>query len=176
MERFALPIAGSVDTFATLPPASRHGARLGHWRSLPSLELDRAKAASHLLLYAGLPRLELARRPEIRPEVWLSGCRDPSPRAKVDLLVRPEFQPDQLARRRAELDAANFQVAGLGSSVRFDYLDAEVRQQQLEIGCRYIDLAHINCGLGLSESSGMSSPPGTMPLVASGYWVRSLRG
>ena len=61
---------------------------------------------------------------------------------EVDLLVRPEFQPDQLARRRAELDAANFQVAGLGSSVRFDYLDAEVRQQQLEIGCRYIDLAH----------------------------------
>ena len=61
---------------------------------------------------------------------------------EVDLLIRPEFQPDQLAQRRAELDAAKFQVAGLGSSVRFDYLDADVRQQQLEIGRGYIDLAH----------------------------------
>ncbi|MDB5334559.1 MAG: sugar phosphate isomerase/epimerase [Planctomycetaceae bacterium] len=61
---------------------------------------------------------------------------------ETDLLVRPEFQPDQLAQRRVELDAAKFQVAGLGSSVRFDYLDADVRAQQLEIGKRYIDLAH----------------------------------
>ena len=61
---------------------------------------------------------------------------------ETDLLVRSEFQPDQLAQRRAELEAAQFAVAGVGSSVRFDYLDSDVRQQQLEIGRRYIDLAH----------------------------------
>ena len=61
---------------------------------------------------------------------------------ETDLLVRPEFQPDQIPFRLAELQAAQFAVAGLGSSVRFDYLDAEVRNDQLEIGCRYIDLAH----------------------------------
>lgn len=61
---------------------------------------------------------------------------------ETDLLARPEFQPDQLANRLKELDAAQFAVAGLGSSVRFDYLDAGVREQQMEIGRRYIDLAH----------------------------------
>ncbi len=61
---------------------------------------------------------------------------------ETDLLVRPEFQASQLDQRRAELAAAEFEVAGLGSSVRFDYLDADVRQQQAEIGRRYIDLAH----------------------------------
>ncbi|MDB5390059.1 MAG: sugar phosphate isomerase/epimerase, partial [Planctomycetaceae bacterium] len=40
----------------------------------------------------------------------------------TELLQRPEFQIDQLAERRAELQSARFQVAGLGSSVRFDYL------------------------------------------------------
>ncbi len=61
---------------------------------------------------------------------------------ETDLLVRPEFQLDVLEQRRLELDQARFEVAGLGSSVRFDYLDADVRQQQVEIGMRYIDLAH----------------------------------
>ncbi len=61
---------------------------------------------------------------------------------ETNLLVRPEFQPDQLEVRRQELDAAEFEVAGLGSSVRFDYLDADVRREQVEIGRRYIDLAH----------------------------------
>lgn len=61
---------------------------------------------------------------------------------ETNLLVRPEFQPDQLPLRREELNAAQFAVAGLGSSVRFDYLDPVVRQQQIEIGCRYLDLAH----------------------------------
>lgn len=61
---------------------------------------------------------------------------------EANLLVRPEFQSSELPRRREELQAAGFEVAGLGSSVRFDYLDADVRRQQVEIGCRYIDLAH----------------------------------
>ena len=61
---------------------------------------------------------------------------------ETDLLMRPEFQPDVLEQRRAELNTAGFEVAGLGSSVRFDYLDADVRTRQVEIGRRYIDLAH----------------------------------
>lgn len=61
---------------------------------------------------------------------------------ETNLLVRSEFQPGQLDERRAELAAANFQVAGLGSSVRFDYLNADVRREQVEIGKQYIDLAH----------------------------------
>jgi sugar phosphate isomerase/epimerase len=60
----------------------------------------------------------------------------------TDLLQRPEFQPDQLALRRAELAAADFQVVGLGSSVRFDYPEEQTRQEQVRIGRRYIDLAH----------------------------------
>jgi len=60
----------------------------------------------------------------------------------TDLLHRPEFQPDQLERRRQELDALRFQVVGLGSSVRFDYLDPSILEEQMTIGKAYLDLAH----------------------------------
>ena len=76
------------------------------------------------------------------PEFGYDGVEIRLLERETDLLSRPEFQSDQLAQRRAELAAAQFSVAGLGSSVRFDYLDAHVRAQQLEIGRRYIDLAH----------------------------------
>lgn len=60
---------------------------------------------------------------------------------ETDLLARAEFQPEQLPVRRAELAAAEFQVCGLASSVRFDDPDPAQREQQLEIGRAYIDLA-----------------------------------
>lgn len=61
---------------------------------------------------------------------------------ETDLLSRPEFQPDQIRTRLEELRSAAFAVVGLGSSVRFDYLEADVRAHQVAIGCRYVDLAH----------------------------------
>lgn len=60
----------------------------------------------------------------------------------TELLHRAEFQPAVLEQRRNELHTADLKVVGLGSSVRFDYLDPEVRNQQVQIGKRYIDLAH----------------------------------
>jgi sugar phosphate isomerase/epimerase len=60
---------------------------------------------------------------------------------ETDLLKRPEFQPAQRARRRRELADCGFAVCGLGSSVRFDYLDADARAEQVEIGRAYLDLA-----------------------------------
>lgn len=60
----------------------------------------------------------------------------------VDLLARPEFQTHELERRRQELAEANFQVVGLGSSVRFDHLDESTRRDQTAIGKKYLDLAH----------------------------------
>jgi sugar phosphate isomerase/epimerase len=60
----------------------------------------------------------------------------------TDLLNRPELQLNQLSQRRGELAAADFQVVGLGSSVRFDYLNPQVRREQMEIGRRYLELAH----------------------------------
>lgn len=61
---------------------------------------------------------------------------------ETDLLARPEFQPSRIDQRCKELAAAQFSVAGLGSSVRFDYLEPAIREQQTGIGKQYIDLAH----------------------------------
>jgi sugar phosphate isomerase/epimerase len=60
---------------------------------------------------------------------------------ETDLLSRPEFARDQLARRRAELEAARFQVCGLASSVRFDSPDPAERDSQIRTGLEYIRLA-----------------------------------
>jgi sugar phosphate isomerase/epimerase len=59
----------------------------------------------------------------------------------TDLLQRPEFQPSQLAARRRELSDSNFRIAGLASSVRFDYADAAERTRQVNAGRAYLDLA-----------------------------------
>lgn len=59
----------------------------------------------------------------------------------TDLLNMPLFQPSQLEARRRELAAAGFQVCGLASSVRFDYPERRQRDEQIEIGRRFLDLA-----------------------------------
>lgn len=61
---------------------------------------------------------------------------------QTDLLSLPLFHPDLLPHRREELQQANFKVAGLGSSVRFDYTDPENLREQIQTGYRYIELAH----------------------------------
>jgi sugar phosphate isomerase/epimerase len=60
---------------------------------------------------------------------------------ETDLLAIADLEPSQRATRRRELSDAGFRVAGLASSVRFDYPDAGERQRQHDIGRRYIDLA-----------------------------------
>lgn len=61
---------------------------------------------------------------------------------ETDLLSRPELASGQLPFRRRELQDAGFQVCGLASSVKFDSPDAGERARQIEIGARYVDLAH----------------------------------
>jgi sugar phosphate isomerase/epimerase len=59
----------------------------------------------------------------------------------TNLPERPEFQENQLAQRRRELSDLEFQVCGLGSSIRFDHTDAHLRMAELETGKVYLHLA-----------------------------------
>ncbi|MDA1014620.1 MAG: sugar phosphate isomerase/epimerase [Planctomycetota bacterium] len=60
---------------------------------------------------------------------------------ETDLTAVGDLQPTQLSARRRELQDRGFKVVGLASSVRFDYSSARERQDQVEIGKRYIELA-----------------------------------
>src|SRR5262245_52653396 len=60
---------------------------------------------------------------------------------ETNLLALPDLAPSQWTTRRRELEDAGFRVAGLASSVRFDDAESTARQQHLENGRRYIDLA-----------------------------------
>lgn len=59
----------------------------------------------------------------------------------TELLKRPEFATNALTERLSELQQHRFQVCGLASSVRFDYPDANAREEQVRIGQGYIELA-----------------------------------
>jgi len=59
---------------------------------------------------------------------------------ETDLLKIADLQPSLLSTRRRELAETGFRVAGLASSVRFDYESEMTRQEQLDIGRRYVDL------------------------------------
>lgn len=60
---------------------------------------------------------------------------------QTDLLARPEFAESALEMNLNMLDLLGLKVCGLSSSVRFDHLDRETREQELAIGKLYIDLA-----------------------------------
>lgn len=60
---------------------------------------------------------------------------------QTDLLARPEFAAEALASNLDMLELLGVQVCGLSSSVRFDHLDRETREEELAIGKLYIDLA-----------------------------------
>lgn len=77
---------------------------------------------------------------------------------EVNLLIRPEFQPDQLGLRRRELEQANFQVCGLASSVHLDDADPQLRAQQVRIGGEYLALAE-SLGAGFIRVFGDVLPP-----------------
>uniref|UniRef100_A0A7C2P0D4 Sugar phosphate isomerase/epimerase n=1 Tax=Schlesneria paludicola TaxID=360056 RepID=A0A7C2P0D4_9PLAN len=76
---------------------------------------------------------------------------------ETDLLAVSDLAPSHWTARRRELTDANFRVCGLASSVRFDYADANERQQQQDIGRRYIDLA-VALGAGFIRVFGDSLP------------------
>lgn len=78
---------------------------------------------------------------------------------ETDLLVRPEFQSSHLPARRHELDDSGFQVCGLASSVRFDGPSDSVRDEQVRVGRRYVDLAH-ELGAGFVRVFGDVLPEG----------------
>jgi sugar phosphate isomerase/epimerase len=75
------------------------------------------------------------------PEYGYTGVEVRLLEREVDLLARPEFQPDQLLLRRRELDRAKFQVCGLASSVHLDDADSQLRAEQVRIGGEYLALA-----------------------------------
>jgi sugar phosphate isomerase/epimerase len=79
---------------------------------------------------------------------------------EVNLLARPEFQPDQLSLRRRELAQAGFQVCGLASSVHLDDADAALRAEQVRIGGAYLALADA-LGAGFVRVFGDVLPPET---------------
>jgi sugar phosphate isomerase/epimerase len=60
---------------------------------------------------------------------------------ETDLLARPEFAADWLNLHVTKLELLGIAVCGLSSSVRFDHLDRETREEELAIGKLYIDLA-----------------------------------
>ncbi len=60
---------------------------------------------------------------------------------QTDLLARPEFTESALELNLNMLDLLGLTICGLSSSVRFDHLDRESREQELAIGKLYIDLA-----------------------------------
>ncbi|HLJ11136.1 MAG TPA: sugar phosphate isomerase/epimerase [Planctomycetaceae bacterium] len=60
---------------------------------------------------------------------------------ETDLLDRPEFNEDALHSNLELLEDAGLEVCGLASSVRFDHLEREEREEQLAIGKLYVDLA-----------------------------------
>ena len=60
---------------------------------------------------------------------------------QTDLLARPEFADGWLPLNLNMLNLLGLTVCGLSSSVRFDHLDRETREQELAVGKLYIDLA-----------------------------------
>lgn len=78
---------------------------------------------------------------------------------ETDLLARDEFQPAHRAQRRTELQDAGFRVCGLASSVRFDYPSAQEREEQLQIGSGYLELAS-ELGAGFVRVFGDAFPEG----------------
>ena len=60
---------------------------------------------------------------------------------QTDLLARPEFADSALDVNLSMLDVLGLTICGLSSSVRFDHLDRESREQELAVGKLYIDLA-----------------------------------
>ncbi len=60
---------------------------------------------------------------------------------ETNLLAVPELQPSRRAARRAELQERGLVVCGLASSVRFDQPDKSQRDEQLDAGRAYVELA-----------------------------------
>lgn len=59
----------------------------------------------------------------------------------TNLLAVPDLEPGQWPARRCELDAADFQVAGLAASIRLDFEDPVKLAEQFDIGQQYAALA-----------------------------------
>lgn len=60
---------------------------------------------------------------------------------QLDLPSLPEFAPDKISQRRAELAQHNLKIACVSSSAEMHHADAS-RAKQLEDARRFIDLAH----------------------------------
>ena len=60
---------------------------------------------------------------------------------ETDLLKVAEIAPSRHAELRRTLGALGLTICGLASSVRFDYLEQTVREEQLRSGQKYVELA-----------------------------------
>lgn len=82
---------------------------------------------------------------------------------ETDLLAVADLAESHLSTRRRELNDAGFRVAGLASSIRFDFANAAEQQRQQDIGRRYIDLA-VALGAEFIRVFGDSLPSVDQPL------------
>ncbi len=92
------------------------------------------------------------------PEYGYQGVEVRLLERETNLLARPEFQPDQLSRRCAELDRAGFQVCGLASSVHLHDEDDALNAEHLRNGRAYLELAQA-LGAGFIRVFGDLLPP-----------------
>jgi sugar phosphate isomerase/epimerase len=60
---------------------------------------------------------------------------------ETDLLKVADLAPSQHAELRRTLDQSGVTICGLASSVRFDYPERAVREEQLRVGQTYVELA-----------------------------------
>jgi sugar phosphate isomerase/epimerase len=60
---------------------------------------------------------------------------------ETDLLAVAELAPSRQAKLRATLTQLGVAICGLSSSVRFDYPEPAVREDQLRVGKAYVELA-----------------------------------
>jgi len=60
---------------------------------------------------------------------------------QMDLPTSPEFSPERVKEKRADLSAAGISIAGLGSSAQMHHADPAARKKNLDEARRFIDLA-----------------------------------
>jgi sugar phosphate isomerase/epimerase len=78
---------------------------------------------------------------------------------EMDLTKVPELQGSRLAETKRDLAALGIVITDLGASARMHEKERAVRDQQLDEGCRFIDLAHA-LGVPYVRMFGDKLPPG----------------
>ena len=93
----------------------------------------------------GCPRWELEKIAEAARSYGYAAVELRAIGGELDLLKRPEFQPEQIEATRRWFVDQSLPICCVDTSCRFDSLDAHERRRQVEIAVKYAELA---AGLG----------------------------